>query len=136
LLQATLRRSPLGLVEAVAESHLPEDTNLLVVVDQFEELFRFRTQSKNLNDADAFVSLLLASAQSGPSEVPIYVVITMRSDFIGVCALFSGGGSRVSPSVSALGRRRQASSAEDGSRSVAGRRSPERTGLERARKTN
>jgi hypothetical protein len=85
LLQATLRRSPLGLVEAVAESHLPEDTNLLVVVDQFEELFRFRTQSKNINDADAFVSLLLASAQSGRSEVPIYVVITMRSDFIGVC---------------------------------------------------
>jgi hypothetical protein len=36
------------------------------------------------------VSLLLASAQSGPSEVPIYVVITMRSDFIGDCALFTG----------------------------------------------
>ena len=40
-LQATLRRSPLGLVEAVAESHLPEDTNLLLVVDQFEEIFRW-----------------------------------------------------------------------------------------------
>ena len=90
LLQATLRRGPLGLVEAVAESHLPEGTNLLLVVDQFEELFRYRTQTKNINDADAFVSLLLASAQSGQSEVPIYVVITMRSDFIGDCALFTG----------------------------------------------
>jgi energy-coupling factor transporter ATP-binding protein EcfA2 len=90
LLQATLRRGPLGLIEAVAESHLPEGTNLLLVVDQFEELFRYRTQTRSLNDADAFVSLLLASAQSGQSEVPIYVVITMRSDFIGDCALFTG----------------------------------------------
>ena len=89
LLQATLRRGPLGLVEAVAESHLPEGTNLLLVVDQFEELFRYRKQTKNINDADAFVSLLLASAQSGQSAVPIYVVITMRSDFIGDCALFT-----------------------------------------------
>ena len=90
LLQATLRRGPLGLVEAVAESHLPEDTNLLLVVDQFEEIFRYRKQTQNINDADAFVSLLLASAQSQQSDVPIYVVITMRSDFIGDCALFTG----------------------------------------------
>ena len=90
LLQATLRRGPLGLVEAVAESHLPEDTNLLLVVDQFEEIFRYRKQTQNVNDADAFVNLLLASAQSKQSDVPIYIVITMRSDFIGDCALFTG----------------------------------------------
>ena len=90
LLQATLRRGPLGLVEAVAESHLPEGTNLLLVVDQFEEIFRYRKQTKNVNDADAFVNLLVASAQSRQSDVPIYVVITMRSDFIGDCALFTG----------------------------------------------
>ena len=60
LLQATLRRGPLGLVEAVAESHLPEDTNLLLVVDQFEESFRYRKQTQNVNDADAFVNLLLS----------------------------------------------------------------------------
>ena len=90
LLQATLRRGPLGLVEAVAESHLPEDTNLLLVVDQFEEIFRYRKQTQNINDADAFVNLLLTSAQSQQSEVPMYVVITMRSDFLGDCALFTG----------------------------------------------
>ena len=90
LLHATLRRGPLGLVEAVAESHLPEGTNLLLVVDQFEEIFRYRKQTQNVNDADAFVSLLLASTQSQQLDVPIYVVITMRSDFIGDCALFTG----------------------------------------------
>jgi hypothetical protein len=90
LLQATLRRGPLGLVEAVAESHLHEGTNLLLVVDQFEEIFRYRKQTKKINDSDAFVNLLLASAQSNELDVPIYVVITMRSDFIGDCALFTG----------------------------------------------
>jgi energy-coupling factor transporter ATP-binding protein EcfA2 len=90
LLQATLRRGPLGLVEAMAESHLPEGTNLLLVVDQFEEIFRYRKQTQNVNDADAFVSLLLASVQLQQSDMTIYVVITMRSDFIGDCALFTG----------------------------------------------
>ncbi|ETX01284.1 MAG: hypothetical protein ETSY1_07910, partial [Candidatus Entotheonella factor] len=90
LLEAILRRGPLGLEEAVAESYLPEGTNLLLLVDQFEEIFRYRQQTAQRDDADAFVSLLLAATQSGPSRVPIYVVITMRSDFIGDCALFAG----------------------------------------------
>ncbi len=55
-LQATLRRGALGLLEAVVESHLPQEknegTNLLLVVDQFEEIFRYRKQSASGNDAD------------------------------------------------------------------------------------
>ncbi len=90
LLQATLRRGPLGLVEAIEESHLSAGTNILVVVDQFEEIFRYRDQTQNVNEADAFVSLLLAAAQSRLSGVPIYIIITMRSDFLGDCALFAG----------------------------------------------
>ena len=96
-LMAILRRGPLGLVEAVQESHLQPETNLLVLVDQFEEIFRFREQTKGAaEDATAFVNLLLAA--SDPSavnsklggNVRIYVAITMRSDFIGDCALFMG----------------------------------------------
>ncbi|MDP7560583.1 MAG: ATP-binding protein, partial [Planctomycetota bacterium] len=40
-LQATLKRSGLGLSEAVKQSELKEGANILIVVDQFEELFRF-----------------------------------------------------------------------------------------------
>jgi WD40 repeat protein/energy-coupling factor transporter ATP-binding protein EcfA2 len=103
LLQATLRRGPLGLREAVQETHLPEDTNLLLVVDQFEEIFRYREQTSNIDDADAFVNLLLASIQPPPPsraghEVPIYIVITMRSDFIGDCAVFRGLPEKISDS--------------------------------------
>lgn len=87
VLQTMLRCGPYGLAEILNEAHLPPDTNLLLLVDQFEEIFRFREQG-NANDADAFVHLLLTSAMQ--RDVPVYVVITMRSDFLGECALFMG----------------------------------------------
>lgn len=87
LLLASLRRGPLGLVEVLQETCLPKDTNLLVLVDQFEDIFRCR-KWYSIDEAEAFVTLLLKSAEDKP--VPLYVVITMRSDFIGDCALFTG----------------------------------------------
>ncbi|HWT39220.1 MAG TPA: AAA family ATPase, partial [Paraburkholderia sp.] len=87
VLQTMLRCGPYGLAEILKEAHLPPDANLLLLVDQFEEIFRFREQG-NADDADAFVHLLLTSAMQ--RDVPVYVVITMRSDFLGECALFMG----------------------------------------------
>ena len=86
-LMATLRRGPLGLVEALRMTPIPPKTNLLILVDQFEEIFRFRREG-GADEADAFVALLLETARQ--RELPIYGVITMRSDFFGECALFSG----------------------------------------------
>jgi energy-coupling factor transporter ATP-binding protein EcfA2 len=83
-LEATLRRGPLGVVEALQETPLPPDTNLLILVDQFEEIFRFEREGGS-DEADAFVSLLLDTARQ--REAPVYVVITMRSDFFGDCAI-------------------------------------------------
>ena len=60
-----------------------------MVVDQFEELFRDRAASAgSRDDAIAFVKLLLDA--SGQTDVPIYVVLTMRSDFIGDCMEYPG----------------------------------------------
>lgn len=87
LLGATLRRGPLGLVEILGDTPLPPRTNLLVLVDQFEEIFRYRRFGDS-DEADAFVDLLLATAAR--PELPVFVVITMRSDFLGDCAVFSG----------------------------------------------
>jgi energy-coupling factor transporter ATP-binding protein EcfA2 len=91
-LRAGLRRGRLGLVEAVRDSRLADGTGLLLIVDQFEEIFRFRDELQGRDDADAFVDLLLASAQSQAAGdgAPIQVVITMRSDFLGDCAVFAG----------------------------------------------
>jgi hypothetical protein len=87
IVQAMLRRGPLGLLEILRETPLPENSSLLLLVDQFEEIFRFRQQG-NADEADAFVALLLATIAR--REEPVYVVITMRSDFLGDCALFAG----------------------------------------------
>ena len=89
MLEITLRRSSLGLVEAARQACLEPHENLLVVVDQFEELFRFRqawAQSATQNPAASLLHLLLEAVRQ--SEIPIYVMITMRSDFLGDCAQF------------------------------------------------
>lgn len=85
--EATLARGPLGVIEWLDGTGLSERTNLLLLVDQFEEIFRYRLGSAG-DDIDAFVALLLTSAQQ--RQRPVYVVLTMRSDFLGECAQFSG----------------------------------------------
>jgi WD40 repeat protein len=88
-LKATLSRSRGGLVEAVRQSNLPAGTNVLVLVDQFEELFRFRQQNIDAEEASgAFVKLLLSASQQ--SEVALYVTMTMRSDYLGDCSQIPG----------------------------------------------
>ncbi|HEV2955355.1 MAG TPA: tetratricopeptide repeat protein [Xanthobacteraceae bacterium] len=86
LIEAKLARGPLGLLEWLDEIEFPRDANLLLLVDQFEEIFRYR-QGQSSDEIDAFVALLLATAKQTKRRV--YVVITMRSDFLGDCARFS-----------------------------------------------
>ncbi|MEO5897050.1 MAG: hypothetical protein ABIS06_15270 [Vicinamibacterales bacterium] len=88
VIEAVLRRSSRGLIDAFIQARLEPNENLLVVVDQFEELFRFRQLGggKQSDDGAAFVSLLIEAARQ--REHPIYVVLTMRSDFLGDCAHF------------------------------------------------
>ncbi len=88
-LLATLNHSGLGLVEAIRQSEIETGTNVLILVDQFEEIFRFqRSGASNEEQAVSFVNLLLeAGAQR---DVPIFVIITMRSDYLGDCTEFRG----------------------------------------------
>src|SRR5262249_26459772 len=89
LLEVPLRRSGLGLVEVVRLARLPQRDQILIVVDQFEELFRFAnpTDKPGRDDAAAaFVKLLLEA--SSQRDIPIYVVLTIRSHFIRACAPF------------------------------------------------
>jgi WD40 repeat protein len=89
-MQEALERSSLGLVQATREFPLPPRHNLLVVVDQFEEIFRFKQELDQSGGEEpaAFVKLLLAAVQEG--DAPISIVLTMRSDFLGECAQFRG----------------------------------------------
>jgi hypothetical protein len=65
--------------------------NFFLLVDQFEELFRFAMDRKNVAEKDEaidFVNIILELAQQ--TVIPFYVVVTMRSDFIGDCSQFYG----------------------------------------------
>ena len=62
--------------------------NLLLLVDQFEEIFRFYRDEGGRDEVQAFIERLLYAASQ--EEVPIYVIVTMRSDFLGHCAALKG----------------------------------------------
>src|SRR5262249_4752657 len=87
--QDALIRTTYGLADAVKP--LAEDESLLLVVDQFEEIFSYRKERLALDggaEADRFMALLLRAVEQ--TDVPIYVMLTMRSDFLGECAVFRG----------------------------------------------
>jgi hypothetical protein len=88
--EVILSRSNLGLVSYV-EQFFGSTENVLVVVDQFEELFRFARYSAGTDYADkarAFIKLLLTASQT--SDASVYIVISMRSDFLGDSTRFAG----------------------------------------------
>jgi energy-coupling factor transporter ATP-binding protein EcfA2 len=91
-IEFALRRSSFGLGEALDEIPNLAGTSLLIVVDQFEELFRFAGDrvgdSVWRDEAANFVQLLLEICRARSRSV--FVLITMRSDFIGDCARFHG----------------------------------------------
>ncbi|MCP5054570.1 MAG: hypothetical protein GY940_45800, partial [bacterium] len=60
-----------------------DKTKLLVVIDQFEEVF---TQTHSEEERRSFISLLLEAVEV--INGPVTVILTLRSDFIGKCALY------------------------------------------------
>ncbi|RZI62594.1 MAG: ATP-binding protein [Rubrivivax sp.] len=123
LIEAKLRIGKLGLVDVYREALSRDDPrrNLLIVVDQFEELFRFQalagagaTSSATSACASTSVSVSVSASASASAAMPgrapgegtafvnllsevtkhpelaLYVVVTMRSDFLGDCAQFFG----------------------------------------------
>jgi hypothetical protein len=88
-MEAMLRRNSLGLVDAARELNLSASAGLLIIVDQFEEIFRFEgVRGSDADEATAFVRLLLAAMNAASPRV--YVILTMRLDFLGDCARFQG----------------------------------------------
>jgi hypothetical protein len=80
--EQTLRRSSLGLIDAVRQAQLQPKESLLIGVDQFEEILHYGDR----DEAVAFVKLLFEATRQ--REVPIYVLLTFRSDFLGDFADF------------------------------------------------
>ena len=87
--QAILSRSSDGIANLIDQFGLDADENFLILIDQFEELFRYQYSGKDTDAhdrVDHFVNLLVSIVKQ--QKQPVYVVITMRSDFIGDCSPF------------------------------------------------
>ncbi|MDZ4287817.1 MAG: hypothetical protein U0984_07655, partial [Prosthecobacter sp.] len=100
LAESVLRHSSGGLANLVRGRSAGEDPQafaMLIVVDQFEELFRF-SRTGSPEEAAHFVQLLIeavnqsrsGSAGDSMPPLPLYVMLAMRSDFLGDCAVFPG----------------------------------------------
>ena len=79
------------LLRILASIVTDKKSNIFLLIDQFEELFRFSMEQHDVDKKDEaidFVNIMLELAQQ--QLIPVYVVMTMRSDFIGDCARFFG----------------------------------------------
>jgi energy-coupling factor transporter ATP-binding protein EcfA2 len=89
IINSVLRSGPHGLIEVSKYLQSQTGENIFFLVDQFEELFRFRDKSgvdDAHNEAQVYVNLVLKAVAQ--TAVPVYVALTMRSDFIGNCTVF------------------------------------------------
>lgn len=80
-----------AVIDLIASVREEDHFNFFLLIDQFEELFRFSMESGDpakRDEAIDFVNVFLEL--SSQSEIPFYTVLTMRSDFIGDCSQFHG----------------------------------------------
>lgn len=87
LLRRLLAEGPRSVIQWREAGNLAPEQNLLILVDQFEELFRYGDYAAR-EEAEAFVTLLLESARQ--ADAHIHIVLTMRSEYLGACALIPG----------------------------------------------
>jgi WD40 repeat protein/energy-coupling factor transporter ATP-binding protein EcfA2 len=85
-----LRNSNDGLAEILLEIQKEKKENFLLVIDQFEDLFRFKRSRINrtyVDEHDTFIDLITAAHRQ--AHLPIYIVLAIRSDFIDECQHFN-----------------------------------------------
>lgn len=81
---------PEGLIEYLEEVKFPK--KLLIYIDQFEEIFRYIKDEQSSDaekNAQAFIDTILHAVKEQKNK-SVYVIISLRSDFLGECSQFSG----------------------------------------------
>ncbi|HEX6185855.1 MAG TPA: hypothetical protein VFZ44_18350 [Pyrinomonadaceae bacterium] len=89
-----------AIIRLLSERPDARDTNVFLLIDQFEELFRYGLHAEEADAEEApdqwkrrrdeaadFVSIMLKLAHQ--DTLPVHVVVTMRSDFLNECDEFS-----------------------------------------------
>jgi WD40 repeat protein len=82
-IRSMLGRGPGGIERVLRARNFAQDRDLLLLVDQFEELFRFASLGGD-SEVESFIDQLVDVFDGRPHG--IHVVLTMRADFIADCA--------------------------------------------------
>jgi hypothetical protein len=76
-----------SIIETIKKLNKNHSGKFLLIIDQFEEIFRF-TKTEDIEKSIHFVNLLLGAFKN--KEDKLYIMLTLRSDFIGNCTEFEG----------------------------------------------
>ena len=90
VISSVLRSGSNGLVEICNYIRTELNENVFFLIDQFEELFKYReSKVENAdNESIEYVNLILNTVAQSHSSV--YVALSMRADFLGNCSEFPG----------------------------------------------
>jgi len=86
-----LLNNPVSFSDVVRKYMIKHDDNILLVIDQFEDLFRYNSPEEaeiKSENARNFVDFILNSVIS--ADVNIFIIIAMRSEYLGECSHFKG----------------------------------------------
>lgn len=86
-----LLSNQLSFSEVVRKHLLKHDDNVILVIDQFEEIFRYQSpQEKELLNSSVrkFIDFLVDSVFK--PDVDILVILTMRTEYLGECSQYKG----------------------------------------------
>lgn len=95
-IQSVIETGPLGILALLEQrscirvktpGEQGSRKNLLLLIDQFEEIFSY-CEKYGFDTADRYISLLLETARQ--QKFAIFIILTMRSDFLGKCCFFEG----------------------------------------------
>jgi WD40 repeat protein/energy-coupling factor transporter ATP-binding protein EcfA2 len=108
----TVAEGPLGIARAVDSASLEAGNNVLIIADQFEEIFSYLREEQSAGrgteareQAQALVRRLLDAAAE--SKLHIYVLLVMRSDYLGDCTQFPDLPERMNASLYLVPRLRR-----------------------------
>ena len=89
--KAILNRTSYGLIEVIKQFKIGPNARLLLIIDQFEEIFRLKqsksTEHERSYESDTYVRLLMNAVVS--SELPVYMIINIRSEYTGRCGQYT-----------------------------------------------
>ena len=90
--EQTLMRSGQGLIHAYQGSNIANE-NLLIIINSFEDLFRYQSFNPNVQEDDTsnlliYINLLLQASRE--KDMAIYVLISLDENYMSDCTPFRG----------------------------------------------